>query len=330
MLSKRSFILSALVLIAVIFPFWVQGFVVFQATTVLVYAIAIMGLNILTGLNGQISLGHGAFFAVGAYAFQILSSSFGFPFLIAIPVAGVICFVFGYLFGLPALRLDGVYLALASFALSVAIPPILKLSFLDGWTGGVQGLIVFPPDVPDALPLEQDQWLYFLVLAFAIIMYLGAVNLISSRSGRAMAAIRDNVTAARAMGVDVAHYKTLAFGLSAFYAGVAGALSAIVVQYIAPDSFSFFLSVYFVVGLVVGGVGWLPGALVGGAFIVLIPNVAEKLSPALAGGSYGLMLIILMLVLPKGVHGFWQGITSRFSSGKKVQANSPTISQENQ
>lgn len=306
MLNYRTILIILIMIAAIAFPFWARGFVVFQVTTILIYAIAIMGLSILTGINGQISLGHGAFFAVGAYMFYILSEFAGLPFYLAIPIAGLICFVFGFLFGLPALRLDGVYLALASFALSVSVPPILKLSFVEHWTGGVQGKIVLPPDVPFGLDLGQDQWLYFLVLVIAVVMYWGAVNLIGSRSGRAMAAIRDNTTAARAMGIDVAFYKTFAFGLSAFYAGVAGALGAIVIQYIAPDSYSFFLSVYFVVGLVVGGVGWLPGALVGGAFIVLVPNVAEKLSPALAGGTYGLLMIILMLVLPKGVQGLLQ------------------------
>ncbi|MGW1420040.1 branched-chain amino acid ABC transporter permease [Bradyrhizobium manausense] len=296
---------------AIVFPFAAPDFIVFQATIIVIYTIAIMGLSILTGINGQISLGHGAFFAVGTYMFHVLTQSVGLPYFLAIPVAGLICFVFGYLFGLPALRLDGVYLALASFALSVSVPPILKLSFLEHWTGGVQGMMVFPPEVPFGLPIGRDQWLYLFVLFTAVLMYLGAANLISSRSGRAMAAIRDNVTAARPMGIDVAHYKTLAFGLSAFYAGIGGTLSAIVVQYIAPDSFSFFLSVYFVVGLVVGGVGWLPGAFVGGAFMVLVPNLAEKLSPALAGGTYGLLLIVLMLVMPKGWHGLYQAVVGR-------------------
>jgi branched-chain amino acid transport system permease protein len=284
-------------------PFLIKGYLIFQATTILIYAIAIIGLNILTGINGQISLGHGAFFAMGAYLMAITLNVWELPFYMGFPIAALACFLFGFLFGLPALRLEGVYLALATFTLAVAVPPVLKLSFLEPVTGGVMGMLVPAPSAPFGLPLAQDQWMYLLTLAFLLIMYGMAQALKSSRSGRAMMAIRDNPIAARAMGINIALYKTLAFGLSAFYAGIAGCLSALVVQFISADSFTFFLSVYLIVGLVVGGVAWFPGALIGGAYIVLVPNLVETFSPPLAGSFYGLLLMIIMLIMPKGASG---------------------------
>jgi branched-chain amino acid transport system permease protein len=207
------------------------------------------------------------------------------------------------LFGLPGLRLDGVYLALATFALSVATPQILKIHLFERWTGGVQGLLIEKPDAPLGVPLTQDQWLYFFTLAVTITVYVAAANLIRTRTGRAMMAIRDNPLAARSMGINVPLYKAVTFGVSGLYTGVAGALGAIVVQFVAPDSFTIYLSVAFLVGLVVGGVGWLPGAFFGAAFVLFAPNIAEHLSKGLSGAVYGLMLIVLMLVMPDGIAG---------------------------
>jgi len=286
---------------ALLAPFLLHKFYVFQMTLVLIYAIAILGLNLLVGFNGQLSLGHGAFFALGAYTAAMLIEHGGVNYAATLPAAGVICFIFGFLFGLPALRLDGIYLALATFALSVATPQILKLSVFETWTGGVQGLIVTKPDAPPGLPLTADQWLYFLTLGVSMLMYWVAVNLVASRTGRALRSVRDNPLAATAMGVNTAYYKTLAFGISGAYTGIAGALSAIVVQFVAPDSFTLTLSISILVGLVVGGVGWLPGAIFGASFILLVPNIAEGISKGLAGAVYGVMMILLMLVLPSGV-----------------------------
>lgn len=293
----------AVLVIGIAAPFLAGNFLIFQLTMMLIYAIAILGLNILTGINGQFSLGHGAFYAVGAYTAAILMDQFGVGYLWTLPAAGIICFVIGFLFGLPALRLEGVYLALATFALAVVTPQLFKLSPFEHWTSGVMGIVISKPDAPFGLPLNPDQWLYFLTLVIGLLAYVCARNLVGSRTGRALMAIRDNPIAARSMGVNTALFKSLAFGVSALYTGVAGALGAIVVQYISPDSFTFTLSVALVVGLVVGGVGWLPGALFGGAFIMFVPNIAEELSKGLSGAVYGVIMILMMYAIPTGLGG---------------------------
>ncbi|CAN7595563.1 branched-chain amino acid ABC transporter permease [Acidovorax delafieldii] len=301
-LPARLTFVSMLVLmsVALTLPLLAKGFLLFQITLVMIYAIAILGLNLLVGFSGQLSLGHGAFFAVGAYTAAILMGNYDLPYGIAIPAAGAITFVFGFLFGLPALRLEGVYLAMATFSLAVAMPQTLKMSALEQWTGGSQGLAVARPQAPVGLSLTEDQWLYYIALVTALLLFLAARNLINSRSGLALLAVKENPVAAKAMGVDIAMYKTLAFGLSAAFNGVAGALSAMAVQYIAPDSFTFYLSAFILVGLVVGGVGWLPGAFFGAVFVLIVPNLAESVSKGLSGAVYGAFLIALIFFLPSG------------------------------
>jgi branched-chain amino acid transport system permease protein len=306
----------AILLVALALPFMVRNFVVFQLTMAMIYAIAILGLNLLTGFNGQFSLGHSAFFGLGAYTAAILMETYGVPYYLTFPAAGLVCFAFGFLFGLPALRLEGIYLALATFALAVAMPQILKSTPLEPWTGGVQGIVVTKPDAPFGLPLSGDQWLYFLTMAIGVALALAAMNLIRSRSGRAIMAIRDNPIAARAMAIDVSLYKTLTFGVSAAYTGVAGALSAMVVQFVAPDSFTFTLAIGLFVGLVVGGVGSIPGALFGGFFVLFVPNIAESVSKGLAGAVYGVILILVVYLMPTGAAGLARLIGGGIARGR--------------
>ena len=313
--SWRVFALAALIALACLLPFFISSYHVFQLTLVLVYAIALLGLNILTGYNGQISLGHGAFYAIGAYAAAILMDRFGVPYWLTVPVAGVLCLVVGFLFGLPALRLEGLYLALATFALGVSMPPLLKYKPLEPWTGGVQGIVIVKPDPPWHLPISPDQWLYFFVLAIAGAMFLLAWNLLRGRIGRALVAIRDHPIAASAMGVNTAMYKSLAFGVSAMYTGIAGALGAIAVQFVAPDSFTILLSISLFVGIVVGGLGSIGGALFGALFIEFVPNFADQISKAAPWAIYGVFLIGLIFVMPMGINWAirlgWARITSR-------------------
>jgi branched-chain amino acid transport system permease protein len=306
--------------VAIVLPFAVKNFVLFQLTLAMIYGVAILGLNLLTGFNGQFSLGHSAFFALGAYTAAIMMDHFEIAYYWTLPAAALICLVFGFLFGLPALRLEGIYLALATFSLAVATPQILKSTPLEPWTGGVQGIVIIKPDAPFALPLSADQWLYFLTLAVVIVMFVCAANLINSRTGRAIIAIRDNPIAARAMGIDVAFYKSVTFGVSALYTGVAGALGAIVIQFVAPDSFTFAFAIALFVGLVVGGVASIPGALFGGLFVLFVPNIAEQLSKGLAGAVSGVILILVIYLMPSGTAGLVRLIVSKVARNS-VQQN---------
>ena len=291
-------------MLAALLPLVATNFVLFQLTLVMVYGLAILGLNLLTGFNGQFSLGHSAFYGIGAYTAAIMMDHWNVPYLYTVPAAGAVCFVVGFLFGLPALRLQNLYLALATFALATAMPQILKFGPLEPLTGGVQGISLIKPDAPFGLPLNPDQWLYYFTLAVLLLLLAAAWNLVHSRSGRAIMAIRDHPIAAASMGVNTALYKTLTFGVSALYTGIAGALGAIVVQFVAPDSFNFLLSVSFLVGLVIGGVGSIPGSLVGGLFVLYVPNIAERISTGLSGAVYGVIMLLVIYVMPSGAAGF--------------------------
>ena len=304
-LDRRRLVGLAVVLaIACALPFFVANYRVFQMTLVLAYSIALLGLNMLTGYNGQISLGHGSFYAIGAYTAAILMDKAGWPYWATVPVAGAVCFVVGFLFGLPALRLEGLYLALATFALGVAMPQILKHKAIEEWTGGVQGITIVKPDAPEWTGLSQDRWLYFFCLVWVLVLFALGWNLLRGRIGRAMVAVRDQPIAAQAMGVNTAMVKSLTFGVSALYTGVAGALAAIVVQFVAPDSFNFLLSITLLTGVVIGGLASISGAFFGAVFIQFVPNVADEISKAAPWAIYGIVLIAFMYAMPTGVAGF--------------------------
>jgi branched-chain amino acid transport system permease protein len=309
---RTSWLLAVVVVALAVAP--VLGFSdyrLFQLTMVVVYAIAILGLALLTGFNGQISLGHGAFYAIGAYTTAILMASWNVPYWATMPVSAVVCAGVGFLLGLPALRLGGLYLALTTFALAVAIPQILKHRLFEDYTGGVQGLVIDKPDAPFNLPLSSDQWLYLFSLAVGVLLYVMAANLVRGRIGRAMMAVRDHPTAAEAMGIDLAMLKTRTFAVSALYTGVAGSLGAIAVAYVAPDSFTVFLSITLFVGLVAGGAASIGGSIVGALFIEFIPNLADKVSKAAPGAVYGIILIAMLFLMPQGAGGFLHGLWRR-------------------
>jgi branched-chain amino acid transport system permease protein len=303
-MTRRQLLpIAVLLLVACALPLAVSDYRVFQFNLVLVYAIALLGLNLLTGYNGQISLGHGAFYAIGAYCAAILMDKYGVPYWATLPVAGAVCLLAGFLFGLPALRLEGLYLALATFALGVSLPALLKYHHLEKWTGGVQGIVINKPEPPFGLPINADQWLYYFTLAVAVLMFVLAWNLLRGRIGRAMVAIRDQHVAAEVMGVNTAIVKSLAFGVSAMYTGIAGALGAIAVQYVAPDSFNIFVSIVFLVGIVIGGLASISGAIYGALFIQFVPNIADEISKAAPWAIFGIFLIGFMYVMPMGIAG---------------------------
>ena len=309
----RLILIAIAVLIAIALPFVLSSYRVFQFNLVLVYTIVLLGLNILTGYNGQISLGHGAFYAIGAYVAAVLMHHWGVPYWMTVPVAGVVCFVAGFLFGLPALRLHGHYLALATFALGISMPQILKYKGLEEWTGGVQGIVILKPQAPFGLNLSQDQWLYLFTLFVTLIMFWLAWNLLRGRIGRAMVAIRDQPIAAEAMGINVAAVKTLTFGVSALYAGVGGALGAIVVQFVAPDSFVALVSITFLIGIVIGGLASISGVIYGALFIQFVPNFADEISKAAPWAVYGLFLLAFIFLAPKGVAGFVRALWAKLT-----------------
>jgi branched-chain amino acid transport system permease protein len=303
-MTRRQIIVNAVVLlVACVLPFAVSDYRVFQFNLVLVYAIALLGLNMLTGYNGQISLGHGAFYAIGAYCAAILMDKYGVPYWATLPVAAAVCLVVGFLFGLPALRLEGLYLALATFALGVSLPHLLKYHHLEKWTGGVQGIVISKPDPPWGLPINADQWLYYFTLAVTVLMFVLAWNMLRGRIGRALMAIRDQHIAAEAMGINTAMVKSLAFGVSAMYTGVAGALGAIAIQFVAPDSFNIFLSIVLLIGIVIGGLASISGAIYGALFIQFVPNIADEISKAAPWAIFGIFLIGFVYVMPMGIAG---------------------------
>lgn len=301
----------------------ISSFTYLQLSLMMVFAIAVLGLNVLTGFNGQISLGHGAFFAVGAYVAAIMIEHGGLPYWLTLPAAALVCFSVGFLFGFPALKLEGHYLALATFALAIAVPQMLKYRHLETITNGVQGINLIKPDAPLGLPFTPDQWMYLVVLATAVVMFVLARNLLDSRIGRAMMAIRDHGMAADTMGIDSARVKTITFGISALYTGVAGALHAIIFEFVSPDSFRFELSIALLVGAVVGGIATLPGAVIGGIFVQVIEKYADALTKLISKNVhlpielepwtiYGIALIALMYLMPTGIAGGVSSLWRRF------------------
>lgn len=310
---KPFFLAGGLALALV--PIWaLESFHLFQLTLAVIMALAVLGLNIVTGYNGQISLGHGAFFAVGAYATAIPMSLMDWSFWATLPISAVVCGAVGWGVGFPALRLGGLYLALTTFALAVAVPQILKHKSVEAWTGGVQGLFLLKPEAPEWLKLSPDQYMYVVALIVAGACYWLTANLLRGRIGRAMMAVRDNPTAAEAMGMDLASLKTRTFAVSAIVTGMAGSLSAAVVEFVAPDSFTFILSISLFVGMVVGGVGSILGSVFGGLFVLFVPNLAEAISRSAPGVIYGAILILFLFVLPDGV----AGLVRRFTTKKRI------------
>jgi branched-chain amino acid transport system permease protein len=319
--SVRIAVVVVALAVALALPFLLPNFRLFQFTQVFIYAIALLGLNILTGYNGQISLGHGAFYAVGAYTTAIMIDRWSVPYFWTVVAAGLLCLVAGFLFGIPALRLEGLYLALATFALALAVPQILK--YFEHWTGGSQGIVLSKPAAPWGLKLNPDQWLYVLALVVLVVLFVLAANLLDGRTGRAIVAIRDNPIAAQAMGVNTALYKSLTFGVSAAYTGIAGALSALVIAFVAPDSFDVFRSITFLTGIVIGGLASISGAIFGALFIQFVPNWAQDISKAAPWAIYGIFLIGFMYVMPFGIAGAVRRLAVRWWRRRPEPAPAP-------
>ncbi|MEV6153388.1 branched-chain amino acid ABC transporter permease [Nonomuraea sp. NPDC052129] len=297
----RWTIVALLLALACYAPFQLVPFRVFQFTMVLIYAVALLGLNLLVGHAGQISLGHGAFFAVGAYTAAILLHSWDVPYPATLPAAAVVAFALGLALGVPAVRLRGLYLALVTLAIAIFLVPLLKR--FESVTGGSMGLTLAKPAPPAWTGLAEDQWLYFLTLAVAVVAFLVTRSVLRSRVGRALHAIRDNEAAAEVMGVRLSFYKTLSFAWSAMLAGIAGCLYTWVIGYVSPDSFVVTLSITLLAGLVVGGLGSYWGPLLGGLFVMFVPSISQSVNDAAPGVVFGLLIIAVMYVAPTGLAG---------------------------
>jgi branched-chain amino acid transport system permease protein len=254
----------------------------------------------------------------------ILITDASFPAFATVPVAAVVCFGAGFLIGLPALRLRGLYLAILTLGLAVATPQLIKR--FDGLTGGTQGLNVEQPAAPAWTGLADDQFLYLATLAFTVVMFLLAARLVRGRVGRALIAIRDNETAAKAQGVNPARYKTLAFATGSLYAGVGGALYVFSIGFVAPESFTLVVSFSFLAAIVVGGLATIGGALFGALFIEFVPVYAGDVDEALAGVIYGAVLIAFMYALPGGVMGALRKLRDKFNErGSKDAEDSRAV-----
>jgi len=279
-----------------------------------VFFIAIVGLNLLTGYTGQISLGHGALMAIGAYTTAALVVHEHWRDVWTIPLAGLAAGVVGFVIGLPALRLSGLYLALATFAFAVAMPSLLRK--FSGLTGGGQGLRLLEQAPLQVTGLSgtvtifghsmtQNHFLYYLTWAIGLAGFLVMWLIVRGRLGRVFRAVRDSEVAAASTGINLARYKTLAFAISGVYAGVAGSLLAIQDEIVNPLTFTFLLSILLLVGAVVGGLGSLPGMVLGALFVQYLPDASTRVSsaPGVPDFVYGAAIILVMILLPSGAGG---------------------------
>jgi branched-chain amino acid transport system permease protein len=305
------------------FPFIAPNYYVYMANYMAINVIITVGLNILVGYTGQISLGHAGFFAIGAYGTVLLMTALHLPFLLAIIVAAFIAAFFGFVLGLPALRLEGPYLAIATLGFGMAITQVIGRWQVFGGRMGLEApRLSFGPYI-----LESDKQLYFLIITITFIMTLAARNLMKTRVGRAFIAIRDSDIAAETMGVNLVFYKTLAFAVSAFYAGIAGGLFAFLLGFINPSTFNFILSIYFLAFVIVGGLGSIFGSIMGGVVMTWLLLVLDKVQelpylgaalvsfsenwmtlsglPNIASIIFGLIIVLLVVFEPLGLFGFW-------------------------
>jgi branched-chain amino acid transport system permease protein len=319
---------AVLAVVVLVLPAFVNDFRAQQFSYVGIYLVALIGLDVLTGYTGQISLGHGAFMAIGGYTTALLMTDHGVKDIATIPAAIVVAGIAGLLFGFPAARLSGLYLALATFGIAVATPGLIKR--FEGFTGGGSGLNLFgTPELTASLTpvriagfeLNFNNWLYYLAWTVALVGYVIAWLLLRGRTGRALRAVRDSETAAVSSGVSLTRAKVFAFGVSAAYAGAAGALFAIASTYVNPDTFPVALSIFLLVGVVIAGLGSLTGLIVGAIFIQFMPLWAQNISksPGAPAVVYGVVLILVVLALPGGAAGLFQRLIQLARRGRDFQ-----------
>jgi branched-chain amino acid transport system permease protein len=310
----RLALLAGLIALCTLVPLLASPYQIYVLDTILVASIGALGLNLLTGSAGQISIGHGAFVGVGAFTSALLVTRAGMPFWFSVPLAGLVTALVGLLFGLPSARIKGLYLAVATLAAQVLIDWVLSRPAIAG-TGSVAA--------PRPAVLNDDRAYYFVLLSVAVVAVAFAQNVLRTRIGRALVAVRDQEVAASVIGIDVARCKLLAFGLSSFYAGIAGALLGHLGRSVNPEQFQLDLSIQYLAMIVIGGLGSVPGSLLGAAFITLLPILLRNAVAAVGGlvpGSatvllssaqlvlFGLVIVASMLVEPHGLVRIWRNL----------------------
>ncbi len=283
------------------------------------YGIAALGINILVGFTGQISLGHAAFFGFGAFASAYLNNVWGVPVFWAIPLAGLLTTFVGLLFGIPAARIKGLYLAIATFAAQFILEDFFARA--NWFTGGSSGTLAQPFSI-FGYEISGDHNYFYVVLFYVVVMYLLGTNLMRTRDGRAFIAVRDHYLSAEVMGINLTKYRVLSFGISAFYAGIGGALFGHYLGFVSSEAFTILLSIQFLGMIIIGGLGSVMGTLLGTAFMVLLPEGISMVSQSLGGvfpamveglafvkeGAIGLVIVLFLVFEPDGLAHRWKMI----------------------
>ncbi|RLC09666.1 MAG: branched-chain amino acid ABC transporter permease [Deltaproteobacteria bacterium] len=318
--------LTLFLLVLLSIPVWADPYVIYMTNIAGIAVIAAMGLNILTGFTGQISLGHAAFVALGAYTSAILATKTGWPFWASIPAGGVVAAFFGVLLGFPCLRLKGLYLAMATMSFGVVIE--YTVTHWESLTMGVRG-ISMPEATLFGCSLGDDTRFFYVILFFVILLTIAAKNLIRTRVGRAFVAIRDRDIAAQVIGVDLTKYKVTSFAVSSFYGGIAGGLYSYYIGYLHPENFTILLSIEYIAMIIVGGMGSILGSIFGGIFLTIVPDIIKAFADFLGENlaffqgrydeewniaTFGLLIIVFLIVEPTGLNGIWGRIKTCFKN----------------
>jgi branched-chain amino acid transport system permease protein len=311
----RWAVLGGIVFVALT-PLWADNFVLSQLILIGIYGIAALGLNVLVGYTGQISLGHSAFFGFGAFASAWIASK-GIPVMLAIPLAGLMTTAVGMIFGLPAARLKGLYLAIATLASQFILQDFFARA--EWFTGGPYGSPAATPTL-FGFAFNSDATYIYLVLFWVVVSFLAVSNLIRTRDGRALIAVRDHYLSAEIMGINLTRYRVMSFGISSFFAGIGGALYGHYLGFVSGEAFTILLSIQFLAMIIIGGLGSIAGALVGAAFILMLPQVMEVAAssaavifPAMEQGvayikqmSVGAAIILFLVLEPEGLMHRWR------------------------
>jgi branched-chain amino acid transport system permease protein len=318
--------------VLLVLPQILSAYTVGHLTLILTFGVATLGMNLLMGFTGMISLGHSAFFAVGAYTSAILMLEAHWPFLVTVVASAAVTFAAGFVIGFPAQRLSGLHFAVITLGAAFLVPPLLKRGGSQSLFGGATGLQV-PRIDPPPFGLATDQWVYYVCLAVAVVAVLFVAWVVAGPTGRAMLALKEAPIAAGAMGVNVARLKVVVFALAAMLAGLSGSMYAYAVGYIAPDSFGLYLTVLFLAASVVGGVRSIIGAILGAAVVVMVPVIATDIDPALSNVIFGAALVVCVLVMPTGITGALHRFTrrSRVAAGTEAvveRSEAPPVAEE--